>query len=1491
MTRFRSGRARWLRDQAGWVGWAWLAVWLGFSAAPNVAQGQGPNRTATKFYPDFSDTADALLRNAASHARDGQWAETVEIYQRVIQQFGDKVARLPKDDPTADPKGDSILFVDLRQFCQRRLAALPPEARVLYRARVDDQAERWYRQGAAERNRPLLRRIIEQAFCSSWGDDALELLGDLAFQDGRLDEALSMYRQLVPDRPGDRTGLIYPDPSVDLARVAAKKLLCQAALGYMPPTAADLAAFAAAYPGATGKLAGREGPLLQIVTEALKNDQLAPTAEPDGRWPTFAGAPTRSKVVPGAIDVGSLQWRVELVPVTSNPRNFPRSRPFPFPTAPIPEDRKLAYHPIVLGDQVVVCDENQIVAYNLNDRPSDMAGSPGMIKELWKHREDHEGAPPSAPRLAMGVPRFTLTAFGDRIYARMGATGTPLGPFGRGGGMAAPSAIVAVDRSTEGKVLWKVLSTEVALPQRPADANANNRRLGFEGTPVADARCVYAAMTDRRELTSTYVVALDAETGVPRWIRYLGASTDAQIIGGGFGMGFAPLATDLGHRLLSLDGPTIYFQTNLGAVAALDAETGGIRWVATYPREDRDDGGGGRDRDLNPAIVHDGLVIVAPDDTSAIYAFDAGSGRLVWKSDALPGEVKLAHLLGVAKGRLIATGDRVLLFDVKTGKLLHTWPDGGRANEGFGRGLLAGDKIYWPTRTEIHVLDQTSGVPTEPPIKLQEPFQTTGGNLAVGDGYLIVAQIDQMVVFCQNSRLIERYRDEITRDPEKASNYYRLAQAAEATGQETLALEKLAETLQRARPSETIDGVLLRDAARDHYYHLLMKLGRKARSNRDFAQAAERFEAAGGAARTDRERLAARLVLSEVQLDWGRPKAAVVTLQQLLFDDRLRPLNIDTDDGHRTIRADLLITDRLGAILRAQGRELYAEYDRQAHGLLVHGQEERDPRLLEEVGQSYPVAQVVPAALLALGRLNESAHRPVEAAHAYKRLLVRADSDALRAGALWGLGRAYEAQRLWVPARDAYAEALGRFPDTLLEGNLSARQVITARLSRPPFDRLMSDCTEPSLPVPLVRHWERSLEGPVHPIVAEGVPPSAESSRIFLAQGTTLRPVDPASGSTLWTAELDAPPVWVGYLADKVIATTETRIVALGLDQGALQWQYDAGSAEAARRGANPFARPEPEPPATPSGAGAGAGPGRLHHFRIVGGRIFCLRGTRELVAFDGDTGLVDWSFAPLAGTINPNLWIGPQRIVLQVSKPGALLVLETASGRRRAEYPADEDQEWARCPVPIDDDHVVLVPDRRTVALFDLRRGVNSWIFRESLELPKHGAPRLLGGAERLIVIHDGTNAIRLDPATGDKVWAQSLPLGIEDLSERPESTVLDSERFYWVSDQTLKSAALKDGVMTWTQHLTGPESSWALALSERCVMAYPVPAPIQQGGDEIDGLSLVFRRRDTGGLVQRLFFPVTLSDVAVRLAPHGALVATRAGLWSLGERREKPR
>ena len=229
-----------------------------------------PERSGPRSEPECLEVLSGLQRPGGElapqrghHVRDRQWSEAIKIYQRVIEQFGDKVAKLPKDEPGTDPSGDFVLYVDDRRFCHRCLAQLPPEAREIYRNRVDGVAERWFRQGASQRDVGSLRRVVDQAFCSSWGDDALELLGDLAFQDGRFGEALAMYSRLVADRPDDPFVLVHPDPSVDLARVAAKKLLCRAAEGENPPARPSSTNSPGVIRRRPAALAGRKGPYAQ----------------------------------------------------------------------------------------------------------------------------------------------------------------------------------------------------------------------------------------------------------------------------------------------------------------------------------------------------------------------------------------------------------------------------------------------------------------------------------------------------------------------------------------------------------------------------------------------------------------------------------------------------------------------------------------------------------------------------------------------------------------------------------------------------------------------------------------------------------------------------------------------------------------------------------------------------------------------------------------------------------------------------------------------------------------------------------------------------------------------------------------------------------------------------------------------------------------------------------------------------------------------------
>ena len=262
-----------------------------------------------------------------------------------------------------------------------------------------------------------------------------------------------------------------------------------------------------------------------------------------------------------------------------------------------------------------------------------------------------------------------------------------------------------------------------------------------------------------------------------------------------------------------------------------------------------------------------------------------------------------------------------------------------------------------------------------------------------------------LVVFCQNSRLIDRYHEEIARNPDQAPTYYRLARAAEAVGRDQLALESYEQATRKARPDETIDGISLAGASRDHLFRLLMRQAARLRRDHDPAEAIARLEAASGYARTDVNRLEARLRLAEVDEEASRPAEAVGILEDVLLDERLRPLPVTADDGRRTIRADLLVADRLAGIIRRHGRAPYARYDRQAADLLARGKEERDPHLLSEVGRDYPVAESVPDALLELGALYESSGRLAEATRAYKRVLTTPGDDGRRARAMWPLAR------------------------------------------------------------------------------------------------------------------------------------------------------------------------------------------------------------------------------------------------------------------------------------------------------------------------------------------------------------------------------------------------------------------------------------------------------------------------------------------------------
>ena len=525
---------------------------------------------------------------------------------------------------------------------------------------------------------------------------------------------------------------------------------------------------------------------------------------------------------------------------------------------------------------------------------------------------------------------------------------------------------------------------------------------------------------------------LDAETGDPRWVRHLGdsnvpaATTTAADDGhGDAGAPGRPIPAAACSRWTGRPSTTRPTSAPSPPWTSRPAPSAG--WPPT-PQQDRPPGRPGprpqprhrprRPRDRRPRRLPGDLRLRRRHRPARL--------------EDRPRCPTSAHLLGVAKGRLIATGNHVWSIDAATGKVLRCWPDDQRGFEGYGRGILAGDQIYWPTRTEIHVLDQASGLRGDrPPIKLQETFHTGGGNLAVGDGYLIVAQADALVVFCQNSRLIERFREEIAREPDRASTYYRLAQVAEATGDEALALESLAQASTQASPSEVIDGMPLVDRGQGASAPPADEARGEGRRREGLAP-----RPSGGsrpppaAAATDRDRLAPPGSGSPRPSDGGGDApAAVATLQGILADDRLRALPVAADE-RRTVRADLV--DR-----RPPGRPAPGRRPRRLRRVRPPG---RRPARAGP-GRGRPAA--------AGGGRADIPRRPGRArGPAGPRQARRVDrpprrrpptptSGSCRARPTTPSAPApcsawpapTRSQRLWGPARDAYLQARARFAD------------------------------------------------------------------------------------------------------------------------------------------------------------------------------------------------------------------------------------------------------------------------------------------------------------------------------------------------------------------------------------------------------------------------------------------------------------------------------
>ncbi len=675
------------------------------------------------------------LEQARAYVADKQYGEGVGILMQVMDASGGKLVRVA---PTR--------YLPVRAACQLRFVSLPPEGLALYRRRVDPEAKRLYEEGLAQRDRRRLLEVADHYLASSWADQALDVLGEMALESGDPAAARSFWERTVPiaesagqseaarvadpshkaanakgdpqpiaGRVGDPSYLAVPDTDLDLAAVRARLVLASILEGSAWRAADELARYTKLHPDARGWLGGRQVRYVDALTNLIAESARWPRPAHGSDWPTFAGSPSRNAVAATAPDVADPVWRVALrrAEGTRKLGAEPVSRP-----ARVAEDVKnpLSFFPVVSGGRVFVNKGNEeILALDL------ATGRPawGSNAAVFQQEMENQSAKDRRASEGLGVARFTATVFGDRLYARMGS---PITSRPHGAAASANAGfLIALDLASQGRLAWK------AEPE-PGWA--------FEGSPVADASGVYVAMRRSEVQPQAYVACFDAEGGQLRWRQFVcAADTPAR--------GVLPEIT---HSLLTLHRDALYVNTNLGAVASLDATDGRLRWVSLYPRDLKGDLAKPPPhacRDLAPCLVDRGQIYIAPADARSVFALDAASGQVLWQSG--PELEDVVHLLGVANDSLIASGNRLYWIGLKEseqGRVKHVWPDGA-AKLGYGRGLLAGGCVLWPTREKIYVFDQATGRPKKA-VDLT-PRGASGGNLLVAGGRLLIATPQELI--------------------------------------------------------------------------------------------------------------------------------------------------------------------------------------------------------------------------------------------------------------------------------------------------------------------------------------------------------------------------------------------------------------------------------------------------------------------------------------------------------------------------------------------------------------------------------------------------------------------------------------------------------------------------------------------------------------------------------------------------------------------------
>jgi len=552
-------------------------------------------------------------------------------------------------------------YVGVREYIRALLGSLPENNRDVYRKVVEGAAARRLKVASEMNDAAALEVLANEFYFTPAAIAARNRAGNLYLERGQFARAASVFQVLQREV---RTG-----ESPSAAMLTAKLAKALSADGQTAAAERALERLKTQY-GNEPVAYGGEKIKGAALAEKLKNvfaaNKPATVVEETAPTATHMGGLLRTGSTKGpATEAGPVVWAHPLIPNAALERTRGAFE--------LDVRAHLPAYPVVAEGKVFVSGPESIRAIDQNS---------GAI--LWTKTWPY--GQPLFKNVFNGYPISCPTVSSGKVYMRAVESG------------ASSLRSYAAD---SGKLRWHT------------GGISELKKVAWISDPAISYGLAIAMYVEPGDMNTHGIAALDAETGRLRWKTSLvtgntGIKTNDQ---------FQLSTLHMGPP--AIDGGEIYVNTGLSSVAAINAFSGEIKWVATYPKiqfGDRRSGHSHAGYDLrmctvktlsrgplSPLLVDD-LVIVVPKDGTGVLAFERQGGALRWKKEF----VDARFIGGIADGNILLCDDTVTALNLTTGAI--AWQYSLQEQSLYGQPALSGGQLYLSCDRELRRLDAKSGV-------------------------------------------------------------------------------------------------------------------------------------------------------------------------------------------------------------------------------------------------------------------------------------------------------------------------------------------------------------------------------------------------------------------------------------------------------------------------------------------------------------------------------------------------------------------------------------------------------------------------------------------------------------------------------------------------------------------------------------------------------------------------------------------------------------